>query len=162
MNIRVREFVDADREPLRAVYLASRVATFPWTDAELYQATDFDAHTEGELILVALLDAEIVGFASIWEQDSFLHNLFVQPSALRKGVGRALLARCMEYFRETPTLKCLQQNDNATGFYLSQGWDVVREEIGPEGPYLLMTKTAKSGGDRTEQDLPRNTIASSH
>jgi ribosomal protein S18 acetylase RimI-like enzyme len=108
MDILVREFEEADRDALRLLYIASRNAAFTWSAVELHQALDFDAHTEGEKILVAVTGAEILGFASIWEPDSFLHNLFVHPSATRQGVGQALLASCAKYFSNTPTLKCLK------------------------------------------------------
>lgn len=140
MNIFVREFEEADREALRLLYVASRNATFTWNTIESHQAIDFDAHTEGEKILVALVNGEIVGFASIWEPESFLHNLFVHPSSTRKGVGQALLASCAKYFTKTPTLKCLKANVNATQFYTSQGWSTLREETGPTGPYFLMAR----------------------
>jgi GNAT superfamily N-acetyltransferase len=140
MNILVRAFEEADRDTLRLLYVASRNATFTWNAVELHQAIDFDAHTEGERILVAVVDADILGFASIWEADSFLHNLFVHPSATRKGVGQALLSGCAKYFTITPTLKCLKANVNATQFYKSQGWQTLREETGPDGPYFLMAK----------------------
>ncbi len=142
MDILVREFEEADRVALSLLYVASRNATFTWNTVELHQVSDFDAHTEGEKILVAVAHAGILGFASIWEQGSFLHNLFVLPSATRQGVGQALLARCSKYFSNTPTLKCLKANINATRFYASHGWESIREENGPDGPYLLMTKAA--------------------
>lgn len=140
MAILVREFEEADRTALRSLYLASRNATFTWKAAERHQALDFDAHTEGEKILVAVVDGQVLGFASIWEPDSFLHNLFVHPSATRKGIGQALLMNCSRYFSKPPTLKCLKANVNAAQFYAAQGWRTLREEVDAEGPYLLMTK----------------------
>lgn len=98
MAIIVREFEEADREALRLLYVAARNATFTWMPAGLHQISDFDSHTEDEKVLVALSDQKILGFASIWEPDGFLHNLFVHPSAIRQGIGLALLNRCAHYF----------------------------------------------------------------
>ena len=142
MNILVREFEEEDRDALRLLYVASRDAAFTWNAAGAHRAGDFDAHTEGERILVAAVEGEILGFASVWEPDSFLHNLFVHPSALRQGIGRALLAGCGRYFSQPPTLKCLRANVRAAGFYRAQGWRVLREEGGPDGPYFLMAGPA--------------------
>ncbi|MHA7682468.1 GNAT family N-acetyltransferase [Cupriavidus sp. PET2-C1] len=139
MDILIREFKEADREALRNLYVATRNATFFWNHVELHQSIDFDVHTSGEKILVAIKGIEIIGFASIWEADSFLHNLFVHPTAQRQGVGRALLESCAKYFFNTATLKCLKANVNATQFYKSQGWQILREELGPDGPYFLMS-----------------------
>ena len=138
MSILIREFKETDREVLRDLYMVSRNATFLWSPAESHQAFDFDVHTCGEKILVAIEGIEIVGFASIWVADSFLHNLFVYPTAQRRGIGRALLESCAKHFSNTPTLKCLKANVNATQFYKSQGWQILREELGPEGLYFLM------------------------
>lgn len=142
MKIIVREFEETDREALRDLYVASRNAAFIWDCGKRHLQFDFDAHTEGEKVLVAVADEKIIGFASIWEPDSFLHNLFVHPSAMRQGVGKALLAHCAKYFCGKPRLKCLKANTNALAFYRSQGWSVLREELGPDGPYLLLERQA--------------------
>ena len=143
MEILVREFEEADREALGLLYVASRNATFTWNHAELHQASDFDLHTKDEKVLVAISDHKILGFASIWEPDSFLHNLFVHPSAIRQGIGQKLLSRCTNYFANEPRLKCLVANENAVQFYKSQGWRALREDIGPEGSYILMAKAVE-------------------
>lgn len=140
MHTLVRAFEETDRQALRDLYVASRNATFTWAPAGSHQASDFDLHTEGERILVAVRGSTVLGFASIWEPDCFVHNLFVHPTALRQGVGQALLASCTKYCAKTPTLKCLQANVNAMLFYRAQGWEGLREDVGPEGPYVLMAK----------------------
>ena len=140
MRIDVREFEESDRQVLRSLYLESRNAAFPWVSIGCHQLADFDVHTEGELVLVATVANEVVGFASIWEPDSFLHNLFVHPSAKRKGIGQELLKRCARYFNQPPTLKCLTANSNAVQFYKAQGWVVLSQEVGEDGPYFLMGK----------------------
>lgn len=136
----VREFEETDRDVLRRLYACSRNAAFTWQAAEAHQLLDFDAHTEGERIVVAVIDGHVLGFASIWEADSFLHNLFVHPSATRQGIGHALLSYCSQYFSKPPTLKCMKANINATRFYETQGWRVLREDVAAEGPYFLMGK----------------------
>jgi len=138
MSIFIRE-LEKVIERYCGLYLISRNTTFLWNPAESHQALDFDVHTSGEKILVAVEGIEILGFASIWEADSFLHNLFVHPAAQRRGIGRALLEGCTQYFFDTPTLKCLKANVNAMQFYKSQGWQILREELGPDGLYFLMS-----------------------
>ena len=144
MKVIVREFMEADREVLRDLFVASRDASFPWAPPGAHKLEDFDMCTEGERILVALASSNPVGFASIWEADSFLHNLFVHPLFLTLGVGRALLAHCEKYFSSVPTLKCVKLNDRARRFYESQGWRERVEADGPEGPYLLMERAGPS------------------
>lgn len=138
LKITVREFEEADRPALRHLYVASRNAAFHWNPSNAHQLLDFDRDTVGEIILVALAEGGIVGFASIWAPDSFLHHLFVHPSAFRRGVGTALLAGCAKYCSKTPTLKCVKENVNAMAFYQSRGWAVIGEGHGADGPYCLM------------------------
>lgn len=140
MHFPIREFEESDRNALRSLYVVSRNRAFPWSPIDHHQLAEFDAHTEGERILVAALEGEVLGFASIWEPESFLHNLFVHPSAVRKGIGQALLESCAKYFNRPPTLKCLVANSNALQFYKAQGWTILREETGADGPYFLMEK----------------------
>ena len=43
------------------------------------------------MIWVAVQNGHRVGFASVWTNDNFLHNLFVDPQYQSTGVGRLLL-----------------------------------------------------------------------
>jgi GNAT superfamily N-acetyltransferase len=138
MSISVREFKESDREALRDLFVATRNEAFSWALPSEHQPEDFDRSTEGERVLVAVHANSPIGFASIWEADSFLHNLFVHPRFQGCGVGKALLASCYKYFSEIPTLKCVKANTHAGQFYESQDWNVRYEAEGPEGPYLLM------------------------
>lgn len=152
MTIHIREFEEADRDALRKLYVASRNAAFTWVPAELHKPSDFDEDTKGEKILVAVAGAEAVGFASIWEPESFLHNLFVHPEAMRQGVGQALLSACGRYLKAPPRLKCLKANVNAMAFYQSNGWRILCEESGLDGPYFLM-QGPHAGGLRTPNEI---------
>lgn len=140
----VRDFVEADREALRHLFVISRDAAFTWVAAGVHKLEDFDTGTAGERIVVAQQSSLPIGFASVWEEDSFLHNLFVHPRYQGMGVGAMLLAGCEKYFSSVPTLKCLTANERAMRFYQSQGWRVRSEASGPQGPYALMEKVGRS------------------
>lgn len=137
-EVTVRAFEESDRPALREISVAARNGAFVWVPKAHHRPEDFDRVTEGERILVALIDRQAVGFASIWEPDSFLHSLFVAPEFQRRGVGKTLLAACAPYFSATPTLKCLRANVGAVAFYQAQGWLVTDEGDSPEGRFLLM------------------------
>jgi GNAT superfamily N-acetyltransferase len=142
MEVIVRELVEADREALRELFVASRDLSFPWAPLGAHKLEDFDVSTAGEIVLVAEVSRNPIGFASVWETESFLHNLFVHPQHQGVGVGKALLASCEKYFPGVPTLKCLKANERARRFYQSQGWSVRSEADGPEGSYVLMARTS--------------------
>ena len=148
MNLSVREFMESDREALRDLYvLAHRQARIGALPGAIGPA-DFDRSIEGERVLVAVHAEVPIGFASIWEPDSFLHNLFVHPRFQGRGVGKALLAGCEKYFSGVPTLKCSKANTGARRFYESQGWSVRFEAEGPDGTYLLMQRVEVRADNR--------------
>jgi GNAT superfamily N-acetyltransferase len=142
MKVTVREFVESDREALRELFVVARNKAFVWVLSSEFKPEDFDSATKDEMILVAVQGDRQVGFASIWEADNFLHNLFVHPQFQRRGIGKTLLACCENYFSGNPTLKCVKANTHANKFYQSQGWSVLSEAEGPEGPYLLMARSS--------------------
>ncbi len=139
MNLEIREFVESDRALLRQLYVASRAAAFPWLNPSALRLEDFDRDTREERVIVAKLGATPAGFASIWEPDNFLHNLFVHPDHFRKGIGRALIGRSMRYLGGHASLKCLRANSLAHAFYLHLGWHVTGYGESPDGPYYLMS-----------------------
>ena len=131
----VRDFGEADRARLRWIFMVSRRAAFHWLEDRRYLLTDFDASTEGEDVWVAEIDGEVVGFASIWAQDSFVHNLFVDPAFAGRGAGTALLATLERRYAPPLMLKCLKENRPALRFYRRLGWSVDGDGVGPDGDY---------------------------
>ncbi|QHV98213.1 GNAT family N-acetyltransferase [Spirosoma endbachense] len=123
---------------LRQLYLNSRTQTFTWLDASTAKLDDFDKATQDEVVLVAISDERPIGFVSWWPPDNFIHNLYVDPHFFRQGIGRALLAGCLEKLERPATLKCLQQNTNAISFYQTQGWVIKEEGTSDEGAYFLL------------------------
>jgi GNAT superfamily N-acetyltransferase len=90
-------------------------------------------------ILVAENDQQVLGFASIWTAENFLHNLFVHPDYWRTGVGTALLQRAMCVVSGPATLKCLTANTGALAFYARTGWRAIGDGVSPDGPYQIMS-----------------------
>ena len=98
----------------------------------------FEEVTDGEKIYAALLNDSIVGFASIWEPDYFVHFLFVSPSFRRKKVGSALADRLAEIYDGPLTVKCLIKNETGMAFYRSTGWKQTGDGISEDGAYALL------------------------
>ena len=124
-------------DDLRKIFFNTRQEDFNWMEYDSIKLDDFDSSTEGELILTAKINNEIVGFVSIWEEDKFIHNLFVSSNFKRCGVGKALINQCVKVVELPLTLKCVRENENALNFYLSQGWTIEEEVTGKE-PYYIM------------------------
>ncbi|MBD1364004.1 GNAT family N-acetyltransferase [Mucilaginibacter sp. ZT4R22] len=135
----IREYRAEDRTVLAHIYQQSRVKTFYWLDISAYGFEDFDRDTKEEKILVALLNGEVAGFLSIWMPDNFIHHLYIHPGFVNKGIGKALLNVAIKLFDSPLRLKCLERNENAIAFYLSQGWIVQGEGVDANGAYLELT-----------------------
>lgn len=91
--------------------------------------------------LVAMCNEEglITGFAGVAQQK--LEMLFVDPSWHGKGIGRHLLEYSVQHMGAT-TVDVNEQNEQATGFYLKMGAEVIgrseRDSLGKPFPLLHM------------------------
>ncbi|THD56586.1 N-acetyltransferase [Enterobacteriaceae bacterium ML5] len=135
--LHIRTYEEADRPFLRTLYLAARKDTWTWLTEVDYKLEDFDRAVIGETILVAERDGHLLGFASIFTQENFLHNLFIDPQFQGTGAGSALLRAAEKTFTRTGSLKCLVKSQKSVAFYLSKGWDIVATGDSPKGEYYL-------------------------
>ncbi|PFD37095.1 GNAT family N-acetyltransferase [Bacillus cereus] len=136
MKIRVAN--ELDYPVLRNVYLQTRRKTFFWENTEEMILEDFDKHTMEEHIILAEENNHILGFASLYLPDNFIHNLFVHPDFLGKGVGGRLLNASIEKMNRPLKLKCVSKNQKAMKFYERNGWKKVVEEGNPNEKYWVM------------------------
>ncbi len=139
MTLHVRGATAADLPALRDLFLRSRRAAFSWEPPETFALADFEAQTRGEAQWVATDPAgQLVGFASVWMPEHFLHHLYVDPARLRDGVGRALLQALPGWPATRYRLKCLTRNLRALAFYRACGFVEVGAGTADDGDYLLL------------------------
>lgn len=136
MNANIKPACDADAAALCALYNGARQHNGSFPDEEVTLAGFLDA-VAGETMLVARVAGKMAGFASVWEQGSFLHHLYVAPAFQRMGIGSDLLAACLQRFGIPMTLKCIQANEAACRFYENRGWLALETGEGAEGRYIL-------------------------
>lgn len=134
----IRIWTESDRPFLRTLYLQARREAWPWLDGSAWRLEDFDEATKDEQIWVAEENGHRLGFASVWVNDNFLHNLFVAPEYQGHGAGLALLNKVQAEFTSTGALKCLAKNTRAMEFYQRHGWHIEAHGDGPDGAYYLM------------------------
>jgi ribosomal protein S18 acetylase RimI-like enzyme len=139
--IKIRKAAIDDTPALEILFLITRQHTFHWESPDKFKLEDFKQSTAGETILVAEdKDASIVGFISVWEQDSipFIHHLFVAPNHQRKGIGKLLMQSLLTRLTPPYRLKCVTKNKGALAFYQKQGWIEIGQGISEDGDYLLL------------------------
>ncbi|WP_028411298.1 GNAT family N-acetyltransferase [Bacillus sp. 123MFChir2] len=136
MNVRVAN--ELDYPALRLIYLESRRKSFHWADIEEMTLEDFDKDTVEEYIILVEENNHILGFASLYLPENFIHNLFVHPDFSGKGVGGALHNASIEKMNKPLRLKCVSRNEKAMKFYENKGWKKVVEEGESAERYWVM------------------------
>jgi ribosomal protein S18 acetylase RimI-like enzyme len=146
MTIIVREAVSGDKPALREMFLRSRRETFVWQSGDAFELADFDAQTDGELLLVAEAgSARLTGFISVWEPDNFIHHLHVERRDFRRGIGRALLFALPGWPMTRDSLKCLRANKPALAFYYACGFIESGTGTADDADYLLLETRGEVG-----------------
>jgi GNAT superfamily N-acetyltransferase len=117
---------DIDLSLLLGIFNNASLSTegFPEEKASLAK---FMNMVNGEVILVASIDDQIAGFASVWEQGNFIHHLYIDPKFQNLGIGPALLRECQTKCGLPLYLKCIEQNKGACRF-LEKKWLGNRRE----------------------------------
>lgn len=116
----------------------SRLESFHWANADEMSLDDFDRDTLDEHIILAEEHGQVLGFASLYVPNRFIHLLFVHPSAAGKGVGKQLLQQSVAVLGTPVTLKCVSDNHKALTFYKKQGWKAIVEEGEPGAEYWVL------------------------
>lgn len=138
MHVILRPAEPEDLPALRNLFLDARRDTFHWMDSAFYKLEDYDAACAGESQVVAESDGVVIGFASWWPPENFLHHLYVAANSRRQGIGRLLLDQCLKSMGRPAQLKCVIRNADALRFYESCGWRAVGTGKDVEGDYLLL------------------------
>jgi ribosomal protein S18 acetylase RimI-like enzyme len=96
---------------------------------------DVAAHPQG--VFVAEAGGDVVGYITSRADDEskvgWIPNLSVLPRMQGQGIGRALMERCLAYFRDAgmrlAKIETLMQNDVGSTFYPSVGFQEVARQI---------------------------------
>lgn len=79
-------------------------------------------------LFVAECDGEVVGFAACTEEE--LAWLYVDPTRMRQGIGRALAQYTLEQYPTISSIEALKGNEPARKLYESLGFCVSSVESG--------------------------------
>jgi ribosomal protein S18 acetylase RimI-like enzyme len=117
----IRSFRDEDDASCRRIAARAAMSSYgPKMRAAEKIADESEPLENAELRLVAEIDGKIVGFAA--STAGHLENLFVDPSAQVRNVGRHLLAAFERHQDGEITLNVLTLNPRARAFYERHGY----------------------------------------
>lgn len=125
----VRRAQDGEIAACAALYERVLRATFTWAPPERHQGADFVAAAQDEEVYLAADGERLLGVASLYRPDNFLHSLYVE--ARGRGVGKALLDHVAEVADGALHLKCQLPNTRAQAFYAREGFAVVEAGCDP-------------------------------
>ena len=112
-----------------AIYVGVLRETFTWIAPERHREADFYRAAREEEVYVAIYDGRIVGLATLFAPQNFLHSLYVTERG--RGVGKALIDHVSGTLDGPLQLKCQAANTRAQAFYLREGFRVT--EYGDDG-----------------------------
>ena len=118
------------------------------SDIEIFRPLVFDELPHTDLACVRDGNGLVAGFIGIAEGK--VEMLFIHPDYREQGIGRTLLSYAINE-RGATTVDVNEQNDQALGFYMRMGFEVVaRSELDSNGkPYpLLHMRLASVNGKR--------------
>ena len=125
----IRKFEPRDMDRLLDIWLSASIKAHDFIDASFWQAnieSMRDVYIPGWETFVIEGSSGVLGFYSLL--DNQLAALFVDPAYQCKGFGKQLLdhAKCL---RKELSLAVYKENTSSVGFYTSQGFKRVKEQI---------------------------------
>jgi len=120
-----------------------------WCRVKSAEDYERDMTSPGQIVLIAEVDGEAIGFARLDIASVEIAALYVDPRGQGSGVGRALLERmeqtCID--RQLGSVN-LNATLNAVGFYERMGFEVVRQDRFrlPDGVEIPCVKMKKELG----------------
>jgi len=141
--IEITEIREKDIDSLQSLFSKTRLITFSCADVSQFKLSDFEEQTKGEYILVALADERVIGFASVWVPDNFIHHLYVDEQFQNQNAGTQLLKAVHDKFGLPISLKCEESNSKAICFYRRKGFTEKGSGQSEIGTYILFELNRK-------------------
>ncbi|WP_319541387.1 N-acetyltransferase [uncultured Pseudodesulfovibrio sp.] len=141
----IREYKDSDVEAVLNIWLQASIKAHDFVDRYFWESEQENmrnVYIPASENYVYELNARVIGFYSL--HDDTLAALFVSPEHQGQGIGTALIKHAKTK-RTQLGLSVYKENQASYGFYLSQGFSVVSEQVDqhtghPEYSMSLKTK----------------------
>jgi ribosomal protein S18 acetylase RimI-like enzyme len=105
------------------LYLKVLTDTFTWMAPERHSRADFIQAASSEEVYVAVEGGRILGLATLYRPQTFIHSLYVTERG--RGIGKALLDHLDPEAGGTLSLKVQAANLRAQRFYEREGFVCV-------------------------------------
>ena len=146
MDFTIRPFAASDLKVCADIFDRAWRVGHPFAPRRI-DASVLADEIPGETLFVAEDDRrEVVGFVSLYEPQSFIHHLYVEPRLRNRGIGSALLRHAVEVAGGSATLKCQLGNHAALGFYRHLGWVEVVAGTSEFGAWVTLRSPSHARG----------------
>ncbi|MGN6578110.1 MAG: GNAT family N-acetyltransferase [Nocardioides sp.] len=130
---RIRLAETDDAAAIAGIHMMSRSATMPYLPPQKRNHEQVTAWVSDVVLRqcrtwVAMLDAEIVGYAAL--DGDTLEDLYLRPDVRRRGIGTLLLDEVRRHSPEGVSLRVFQENTDARAFYQRHGFAVLDTDDG--------------------------------
>ncbi|MBD2796811.1 GNAT family N-acetyltransferase [Xenorhabdus sp. 18] len=125
----IRSFTEADMDAVLSIWLDASIKAHHFVAAEFWQSqvnNMRNTYIPASEVYVYVQGSRVTGFYALHGNN--LAAVFVSPDKQGQGIGKSLVNDAKNRRTEL-TLSVYQQNQASYEFYLSQGFDVVSEEI---------------------------------
>ncbi|MDW2642965.1 N-acetyltransferase [Citrobacter sp. HN-141] len=121
----IRESNADDLAPILALWMESTIFAHPFIEERYWRESEpivRDVYLPAAQTWVWEENGVLKGFASVMEE-RFLGALFVEPAAIRSGIGKALVQHVQQRFSWL-SLEVYQKNQSAVNFYHALGFRI--------------------------------------
>ncbi|EGQ9967362.1 N-acetyltransferase [Vibrio cholerae] len=125
----IRKYKESDLDSVLEIWLDASVKAHDFVDPEFWKSqvdNMRNLYIPASETYVYEIGSKIEGFYSLHENN--LAAIFVQPELQGQGIGKQLLRHAKSQ-RKMLTLSVYKENQSSYGFYLSQGFKLVNEQI---------------------------------
>ncbi|EMC4027213.1 N-acetyltransferase [Vibrio cholerae] len=125
----IKNYNENDMDSVLEIWLTASIRAHDFISAEFWESqveSMRNIYIPASEVYVYEMDSKVVGFYALY--DSRLAAIFVAPELQGKGIGKQLLNHAKSQ-RTILTLSVYKENQASYQFYLSQGFNVISEQL---------------------------------
>lgn len=125
VGVRMRRYAFSDGPRCAQIFLQGRRDAFPWQPPDFFRLSDFYDCVSDDLVWVAEVKGDVVGFLSANPTTKSVENIFVDAHWRKRGVGRCLMLHALYALGEDAAqVRCVRRHTAGQAFFQRTGWVV--------------------------------------